>query len=148
MNDAHRYDNLIEIAHPRAKTPMSLLSRAAQFSPFAALTGYEDKIIETARLTDTEIEISDGEINKINSQLFYLINIISEHPTIKVTYFIPDSELNRGSNKIGGAYVIKDAAVEKIDVNKKLIYFSDGEYIRIDRVISMEGKVFEDIYDY
>jgi len=142
-NDIHRYDNLIDLEKPKAKNPMSLLGRAAQFAPFAALTGYEDQIVETARLTDNEIEISEGEVNRINSQLYYLNTIIEKHPYIRLTYFIPDNEINKGSNKSGGAYVIHEGRVEKIDTDNKNIVFSDLLYVQIERIVSIEGQIFE-----
>ena len=88
-----KYDDIINMPRHISKTrpQMSLYNRSAQFAPFAALTGYEERVKETARLTDTKIEIDDGLRNILNMKL----NIISEHlkekPEITITYFIKES---------------------------------------------------------
>lgn len=104
---------------------MSREARAAQFSPFAALTGYEAAVQETARLTDTRAQLDDGQIEVINRQLVSLKAHIGEQPTAAITYFLPDSR------KEGGAYQTVSGAVRKIDEMAQLLWMADGTKIPI-----------------
>ncbi len=92
-----KYDDIINLPHFVSKKhpQMSLYQRSAQFAPFAALVGYDEAIEETARLTDKKIELSDGEIEIINSKLQEIKEIIDNKPQIEITYFVPDSKKER-----------------------------------------------------
>ena len=94
-----QYDDIIHLPHHVSKTrpQMSMLDRAAQFSPFAALTGYEDAIQETGRLTDERMELSDEDRELLDRKWHYLQEIISDRPEITVTYFVPDEKKAGGS---------------------------------------------------
>ena len=107
----HQYDDILNLPHPTSKNHprMSLHDRAAQFSPFAALTGHEAAIKETARLTDDKQILSEDVIEKINGQLKIIAENIGAEQEITVTYFVPDSQ------KSGGAYVDCAGTVRKID---------------------------------
>jgi len=105
--------------------PMPVSDRAAQFSPFAALVGYDDAVKETVRLTDRRREMSEEEITDLNLKLGILKQRQKELPEVKVTYFIPDLK------KEGGSYRIKAGKVRTIDGFNNVIVFSDGEKIRI-----------------
>lgn len=138
----HRYDNLIGNRRPLAAQPMDAINRAAQFAPFAALVGYDDQIKETARTTDAEIFLDEAEISILDRQLQYLRSRLSDRPTVEITYFVPDAESHRGSNKNGGAYKTHEGIVKRIDLYERKILFFDTHTIPIDRIINIDGEVF------
>lgn len=111
--------------------PMSIHDRAAQFSPFAALVGYEDAVEETARLTDSRREMEEDEINELNRQLQELAEKLSERPKIRVTYFIRDKK------KEGGRYASKVGNARTIDQAENRIVFTDGESVKIKDMYSV-----------
>ena len=115
--------------------------RAAQFSHFAAVVGCEDRLKESERLTDDEIELSEEAISLIDMKLKLLAEHIDEHPTVEITYFIPDER------KTGGAYRTVKAAVKKIDMYRRVIRLGfenrSDEEIPISRLTELSGKWFE-----
>lgn len=115
------YADIIDLPHHQSasRPHMSLHDRAAQFAPFAALSGYDDMVTETARLTDTEIELSDSEIDIINGIITEISALIENgaHPTVSVTYFIPDP------HKHGGRYETFKGIVKRVDPIKKQLNF-------------------------
>lgn len=125
-----RYGDIINLPHHVSKTrkPMSRQSRAAQFSPFAALTGYDAAIDETARLTDEKIELDEDMVNDINAKLQYIKDNIDECPEITVEYFVPDEK------KSGGAYVTVTDEVRIIDEYERSLVFVSGKRIFIDNI--------------
>ncbi|MDO4339880.1 MAG: hypothetical protein Q4C91_17590 [Eubacteriales bacterium] len=139
-NNPHRYDDMLDLPHHQSSTRphMSMANRAAQFSPFAALTGFDDKVMETARLTDEKIELSDTEKERLDKKLRFLSNHLDEHPTVSVTYFVPDAK------KAGGAYTTNTGIVKRIDtVEQKIIFYaenmiSDGWSVSIDTIVEIE----------
>lgn len=137
QKDLHRYDNLIDNQRPLARKPMDSAKRAAQFAPFAALTGYEDQISESARITDAEIFLDENEREIIDYNLQYLQEHLQEQPVVGITYFVPDSVSHRGSFKAGGEYVTKQGIVKKIDMYERSIIFYDGDKISIDAVTAV-----------
>ena len=128
-----RYDDIINLERPRYidLPPMSMHDRAAQFSPFAALVGYEDAVKETARLTDARREMLEDEIAELNRQLGELAERLSERPEIRVTYFIPDKK------KDGGRYVSKIGNARTIDQYNNTIVFTDGDTVQIKDMYSV-----------
>lgn len=116
-----KYDDIIDLNRPQYidLPPMSMHDRAAQFSPFAALVGYEDAVAETARLTDARREMLEDEIAELNRQLAELTEELPERPKIRVTYFIPDKK------KDGGRYASKIGNARTIDQYKNAIVFTD-----------------------
>ena len=130
MDNEHRYDDIINLPHHVSATRprMSMHDRAAQFSPFAALTGYDDAIDETARLTDKQFELSEDARNRLDEQLRLIADRIEEQPEIEVTYFQPD-EL-----KEGGKYVTTKGRVRIIDEYAREIVFADGTRIELDAI--------------
>lgn len=131
MND---YSDIINLSRPVSKRPrMTLEQRSAQFAPFAALTGYEGQVKETARLTNKKIEINE-ELKEILNQKIQLIQKkIKEQPQIEITYFIPDSK------KDGGKYETVTNSVKKIDTYKGEIILIDGTTIAIDEIIDINS---------
>ena len=111
---------------------MSNFDRAAQFSPFAALKGYDDEIDEAARLTEMQLEADDENIREINEKLMLLKESARQHPTVKVTYFVPDSK------KAGGAYLTVEGALKKFDEYNRQILLSTGLKIQFDDVINID----------
>jgi len=137
----HTYDDIINLPHPTsAKHPrMSLYDRAAQFSPFAALTGYDDAIAETARLTDRRIELSETDLDRLNLKWQLVLEHISERPAVTITYFVPDSK------KEGGKYVSVSGCVKKIDEYEQTVTMTDGKKIPLPEVIRLDGVLFNEI---
>lgn len=136
--DRHRYDDVIGLQHPTsAKHPrMSGMNRAAQFAPFAALTGYEESIGETARLTDRKTELSEDEIAKINEKLNFLREHIKERPQVTLTFFQPDSR------KEGGAYLTVTGKVRRIDEVNRVIVFEDERVVWMEEITEVDVKGF------
>jgi uncharacterized protein (UPF0248 family) len=116
---------------------MTIIDRAAQFSPFAALTGYDAAIKETARLTDWRIELDESMQDALNDKLQIIADRLKEHPEIAVSYFQPDAK------KSGGAYVTAAGPVKKIDDYERVVVMTDGTAIPIDEIISIDGLIFE-----
>ena len=134
--DCHRYDDVINRQHPTSKKHprLSNMNRAAQFAPFAALTGYEESIAETARLTDRRIELSEYEIEELNAKLNFIQDHIKEHPKVTVTYFQPDER------KEGGAYITVSGKVRRIDEVNKTVMFEEKGNILIDLIVNLHLK--------
>ena len=126
------YDDIIDLPRPKSKhEPMPMSDRAAQFSPFAALTGYGDAIDETARLTDARIELSEEERAELDYKQQYLSTL--DAPTVTVTYFVPDER------KTGGAYVTHTGTLKRIDELERMMVFADGARVSLDEVIAIES---------
>lgn len=135
--NSHKYDDIINLPHYTSKKRprMSMHDRAAQFSPFAALTGYEDAVEETARLTDSKIELDDDKVADINTKLQLIKEHLSELPEVTVTYFVQDEK------KAGGAYLTLTDKVRIIDEYEKFIVFISGKRILIDEIYSIKGEL-------
>lgn len=128
--ELHRYDDIIHLPHHQSGTHphMSLQDRAAQFSPFAALTGYEEAVQETARLTEQKLELSEDAKAALSAKLALLQEHMGEQPKITVTYFVPDGK------KAGGAYVTETGAVKRIDEFTRTVILKDHRSIPIDDI--------------
>ena len=128
-----RYDDIKDKTRPLYPDlpPMPIHDRAAQFSPFAALVGYEDAVEETERLTDSRREMLEDEIAELNRQLGELQSRLRERPEIRVTYFIPDKK------KDGGRYASKIGNARTIDQYNNAIVFTDGESIPVKDMYSV-----------
>ena len=134
MKETHRYDDIINLSRPVSKkrSPMSHFDRAAQFSPFAALTGYDAVIAETGRLTDVQIELDEGGKALLDEKLQTIREHLEENPEVKLTVFCPDSR------KSGGAYEEITGNVKKIDPVARILVLAGGEVIPIDRIYGIE----------
>ncbi len=137
------YDDILNLPHHVSMTRphMAAIDRAAQFSPFAALTGYDAAIKETARLTDERVELDEYMKNVLSDRLQIITDRIQEYPEIAITYFQPDVKKN------GGTYVTAISAAQKIDKYDRLVLMTDGTAIPIDEIISIDGQIFETMYD-
>ena len=122
------YEDIINLPYPRKPQRMSNYYRGAQFSPFAALTGFEAAIVETARLTDRKIDLDEGGKALLDEKLREIEAEIDDRPEITVTYFQPDLR------KAGGAYVQKRGRVKKLDVYNRSVVFTDGMVVAIDDI--------------
>lgn len=129
-----RYDKIIHLTRPQYEDlpPMPIEDRAAQFSPFAAVVGYDDAVDETARLTDARIDLGEDEIITLNESLGRLRASLPDKPTVRVTYFVPDSK------KAGGKYVDKVGIVRRIDEVEGVLIFTDTEKISVGEIIKVE----------
>ena len=128
------YDDIKHLTRPQYNDlhPMSMHDRAAQFSPFAALVGYDDAVAETARLTDSRAVLTEDEMFELNANLNRLLDILDEQPQISVTYFVPDEK------KSGGKYVEKVGVVRIYDSYASELVFMDKERISVRDMIRIE----------
>ena len=136
---SNKYDDMIYLPNPTptCKPRMSLHDRAAQFSPFAALTGYEDAVEETARLTDTRLELSEDMKTILNEKMQMIVDNLDSEPIVTITYFVPDKK------KSGGAYVDVTGVVKEIDEYERCIVMTDKKKIPIEQVRAIEGELFK-----
>lgn len=136
MKDIHQYDDIINIPYTKSKRhkPMSQLERAAQFAPFAALTGHKESIHETERLTDRKRILDENQIDIINKRLNEIIFKIKNHPEVTVTYFQPDIKKN------GGKYITITNKVKKVDVYSKIIVMMDNTKVYMKDIYKIEIK--------
>ena len=140
MKDSEKnYDDIIDLPHHiSSKHPqMSRQARAAQFAPFAALTGYEDALEEVRRTTEQKPEPDEERVRRINSRLNYLLESISSKPEIKVEYFVKDKL------KQGGENHTYSGKLRTIDQYQKLLIFEDEKGIPIDDIYDITGECFE-----
>lgn len=131
------YDDIIHLPHhvSRIHPQMSMEDRAAQFSPFAALTGYDAAIAETARLTDQRVELDEYERQALNEKLQFISEHLKEHPKISITHFVPDH------CKEGGEYVTVTGNMKKLDDYEHRIVLMDGSRILMEDVIGIEDEL-------
>lgn len=136
------YEDIINLPHHVSKTrpQMSMLDRAAQFSPFAALTGYDAAIKETGRLTDEKQELDDDTKAALDMKQAYLMEMIDEQPEISVTYFLPDTK------KAGGAYATVTGKLKRFDEYERLLILTDGKKILMDDIADIESDLFRGIF--
>ena len=130
------YDDIKHLTRPQYDNlpPMSMSDRAAQFSPFAALVGYDDAVAETARLTDSRTVMTEDEMSELNDNLNRLLDSLDEQPEISVTYFVPDGK------KSGGKYVEKVGVVRIFDSYSQELVFKDRIRINIQDIFKIEFK--------
>ena len=133
-----KYDEIMGLSHHVSKTrpQMPMSDRAAQFAPFAALTGYDAAIKETGRLTDERIELDVEALSALDMKYQLLMEALDEAPEVTITYFQPDER------KAGGKYVSAVGAVKEIDDFERRITMQDGAKIPMDDVLSIEGELF------
>lgn len=133
------YDDMLHGRRPVSQKhpPMSRADRAAQFSPFAALTGYDAAVRETARVTERRIELDEGVKAELNARLNCILEHLPEHPQVSITYFVPDEK------KSGGAYRTVTGAVRKLDSFAKTLTLVDGTVVPMEEMVHVEGNLFE-----
>lgn len=135
-----KYEDIIGLPHHVSPTRsrMSVSDRAAQFSPFAALTGHEAAIQETARLTDEKIELDENKKAILNEKLQMITEKLNEQSEISITYFQPDER------KMGGKYIEVTGVVKKIDEFEHCVRLMDGTKISIEQIYEISGELFSD----
>ena len=136
-----KYDEIMGLPHHVSKTrpQMPMSDRAAQFAPFAALTGYDAAIKETGRLTDERIELDVEALSALDMKYQLLMEALDEAPEVTITYFQPDER------KAGGKYVSAVGTVKKIDDFERRITMQDGTRIPMDDVLSIDGGLFSSL---
>lgn len=132
----HMYEDIIDLPHhvSEIRPQMSLADRAAQFSPFAALTGYDAAIRETGRLTCKKTDLSDDIRAELDRRQAFLSEIIDTRPEIEVTYFVADSA------KEGGSYISAAGKLRRIDFHERILIFTDGRKISMDDISAIDSK--------
>lgn len=135
------YDDIIGLPHHVSpKHPqMSMTDRAAQFSPFRALTGYEDAIQETGRLTDGRAELDEDEMAALDERLRLVLARADDPPQVSLTYFQPDTK------KAGGAYVTVCGRIQKADGYAGVIVMADGVRIPINEIVEIDSEIFDTV---
>ena len=135
-----QYDDILNMTYPNPEIEKDFpdkILRSAQFAPFAALTGHDEAIEETARLTESKAELDEYQKAELNDKLQFLNNSDMDEE-VSITYFVPDKR------KSGGAYVIKKGIVIKVREYEKDVVMYDGTEIRIDDIIAIEGNQFNE----
>lgn len=138
-----QYNDIIALPHHISKKypRMSTLDRAAQFSPFAALTGYEDAIEETGRLTDSKLELGEYDTALLDQKYRQLSEAASSRPQVTITTFVPDER------KAGGAYISVSGRLKKIDFYSQTIILTDGTTLSMADITAIESDVLTEMFD-
>ena len=140
MTEAEKkYADIINMPHHTSpnRPRMSDIDRAAQFSPFAALTGYDSTVAEAGRLTSKKCEISEDVKTILNEKMQMIRDYLDDKPFISVTYFVPDKK------KSGGAYVTVSGVVKEISEYDRAIILTDKTSIPIEQICEIEGELFK-----
>ena len=141
MHMKSKYDEIMGLPHhvSRTRPQMPMSDRAAQFAPFAALTGYDSAIKETGRLTDEKIELDEEALTTLDMKYQFLMDALDDEPEVTITYFQPDER------KAGGKYVSATGTVKKVDDFERRITMRDGAKIPMDKVLSIDGELFSSL---
>ena len=138
MAERFPYEDIVDLPHhvSRKHPQPTMADRAARFAPFAAITGYEEMVLEEARITDDRIELDENSKAALNEKLNMILEFIDEQPEVSITYFEPDKR------KAGGAYVTVTGTVKRIDEYEHLVIMTDGKKINIDDIYNLQGELF------
>ena len=138
MAEKFPYEDIVNLPpHISKKHPQpTMIDRAARFAPFAAITGYEEMVLEEARITEERIDLDEGTSSILNEKLNMIQEFIDEEPEVTITYFEPDKK------KTGGAYVSITGVVKRIDEYERLVIMTDGKKIRIEDIYGLESDLF------
>ena len=141
MNEKFPYEDIVNLPRPVSKKhPQPPVSeRAARFAPFAAITGYEEMVLEEARVTEEKIDLDECALILLDKKLNVLQNHLPQSPEITVTYFVPDKKKN------GGAYRTITGTAKRIDPYKKLLIMNDDRKIQIEDIYKLESKLFRSL---
>lgn len=136
LKSTNKYDDIINLEHHRSKKhpPLSMEQRAAQFSPFAALTGHDEAVRETARHTDEKLELDEYAKEEIGQVLQYLLTQLHRQPLVQLTCFQKDER------KEGGTYISFSDRVTAVDQKKQLLRLMSGEEIRWDDIYQIKPQ--------
>lgn len=135
------YEDIIDLPHhvSTKRQRMSIIDRAAQFSPFAALVGYDTAVKETARLTEDWTELDENSKTILNEKLQMVLEHAEKSPEIIITYFVKDEKKN------GGAYVTTSGILKKVDTYEKMLVMRDGTRIPLSDIFEIEGELFRNV---
>lgn len=138
MAEGFPYEDIVDLPHHISKKypQPTMADRAARFAPFVAITGYEEMVLEEARVTDDRIEMDESSKAALNEKLNMILEFIDEQPEIKITYFEPDKR------KVGGAYVNITGIVKRIDEYEHLVIMTDGKKIYIEDIYNLQSDLF------
>ena len=138
MADKFPYEDIVNLPpHISKKHPQpTMLERAARFAPFAAITGYEEMVVEEARVTEERIDLDEGALALLNEKLSMIQEFLDEEPEVTITYFEPDKK------KSGGAYVNITGIVKRIDEYEHFVIMTDGKKIRIEDIYAIGSDLF------
>ena len=138
MPNVNHYEDIIDLSHHVSDTRpnMTRINRAAQFAPFAALTGYGDVIAEAARLTEEKLELTGEEQLMIGEKLNLLKTLLPQRPTVTIIYFRPDKK------KAGGEYIERTGVVKRIRESERELTLEDGTIIRFEDILEIDGQIF------
>lgn len=136
MKYTNKYDDIIDLPHhvSKSRPRMSIHDRAAQFSPFAALTGHGAAIKETERLTEHRIELDENQKSVINEKLQMIFEQVEKHPEVSITYFVPDQR------KTGGKYITTEGRVMKVDGYHRTLIFEDQTLVPMADILDIEQR--------
>ena len=142
MTETHKYDDIINMPHhvSHSRPRMSNYDRAAQFSPFAALTGYGDAVKETERVTDNKLELTEDEKQSLNEKFQIILENLHDNPQITITYFEPDKK------KEGGVYLTKIGKIKEIDIIEHRIVFTDKSFVKTDCIKNITSPIIDRFY--
>lgn len=140
MSEYFPYEDIVNLPHPERKTHprMSMANRAAQFAPFAALTGHDKAIAETARQTSAHAELSADQLQGLSRKLNYAMSF-AEHPVLDITYFKPDE------HKTGGSYVTIRGSIKNVKEVYNLLTLVDGTTIPLNAISDLQSEIFNNI---
>lgn len=138
MAEKFPYEDIVNLPpHISKRHPQpSMMDRAARFAPFAAITGYEEMVLEEARVTEERIDLDEGALLLLNEKLNMIQEFLDEEPEVTITYFEPDKR------KSGGAYVSVTGTVKRIDEYEHLVIMDDGKKIRISEIYNLHSELF------
>ena len=138
MAEKYPYEDIVNLPpHISKKHPQpSMMDRAARFAPFAAITGYEEMVLEEARITEERVDLDEGALSLLNEKLNMIQEFLDEEPEVTITYFEPDKK------KDGGAYISITGTVKRIDEYERIVLMSDDKKIKIDEIYAIESDLF------
>ena len=138
MAEKFLYEDIVNLPpHISKKHPQpSMMDRAARFAPFAAITGYEEMVLEEARVTEERVDLDEGALSLLNEKLNMIQEFLDEEPEVTITYFEPDKK------KSGGAYVNITGIVKRIDEYEHFVIMTDGKKIRIEDIYAIGSDLF------
>lgn len=138
MAERFPYEDIVDLPHHISKKhpQPTMADRAARFAPFAAITGYEEMVLEEARVTDERIEMDESSKAALNEKLNMILEFLDEQPEVSITYFEPDKR------KAGGAYVTITGTVKRIDEYERIVLMTDEKIIKIDEIYAIESDLF------
>ena len=138
MADKFPYEDIVNLPPHISKrhSQPSMMDRAARFAPFAAITGYEEMVLEEARVTEEQIHLDEDAVALICEKINMIQEFIDEEPEVRITYFEPDKK------KSGGAYISITGTPKRVDEYEQLLIMTDGKKIKFDSIYRLESDLF------